>query len=131
MPWRKKPAALAAITPAVVLIQANDTVTNTYLSSKCTQLSSAKAEWLANSGRSKWPQRCSIKGCGLPPTVGGHVYLNGDTQTFWLIPICDHHNAEDRKGVVQRKVKARTKAVQDVTMTCACILDQLSRLRIK
>lgn len=115
---------------STLIIKADDEVRNTHMSSKCSQLSSAKATWLKHAGR-KWPNRCAIKGCGQDAVLGGHVYVNDEMATFWIIPICCEHNARDKAGRVRRKVKARTKAVEDVTMSTTCIVRQMARLMLK
>lgn len=46
-------------------------------------------------GRYKKPDYCAIVGCVNPPTEGAHVQKTGtNDQSWYIIPVCHHHNMQ-------------------------------------
>ncbi|GMH55747.1 hypothetical protein TrLO_g4503 [Triparma laevis f. longispina] len=50
-----------------------------------------KDVWLASTGRS-WPRLCAYSDCKNIPNLGGHVYMKGERQMPFIVPICKSCN---------------------------------------
>lgn len=49
-----------------------------------------KQHWINVSGK-KWPEECSISGCGQNATLGAHIY-NSNVVGERIVPACDACN---------------------------------------
>ena len=67
-----------------------------------------KDHWLRYSDR-RWPDTCSILGCGRNADGGAHVMISGGS-TIYIIPMCSQHNNPAQRDPMQ--VKKNTMAVQ-------------------
>ena len=75
------------------LLDKEDKVANVNGSSA--QSGNWKKYWCEHTGKS-WPSKCCIHSCGNKPTVGGHVYINGEkgNQFYFILPICQSCNKD-------------------------------------
>ena len=60
-----------------------------------------KKVWLASTGRS-WPRLCAYSDCKNIPTLGGHVYMKGERQMPFIVPICKSCNLSPSRDYNKR-----------------------------
>lgn len=60
-------------------------------SSNTCRCGSWKQHWINQSGE-RWPAYCSVIGCMERASVGAHVQKIRGSQSWYIIPLCTHHN---------------------------------------